>query len=260
VNFTPKKKRKNSFPVIVFMNITLFAMIFAWTIFGILVFPVVFLLLSIFTRWRVDRTTRLIIWLYGRGWLVIVAPFVKFKTEGLKNNIPDKPCIFVINHLSFFDTYCMALLPFSEVVFAIRAWPFKMFWFAPFMRLACYLNVETTKWETISEAGIKTLSKGSYLLFFPEGHRSRDGQIQRFFSGAFKLAVKSGTAVVPLCITGTDNFFPPGRFWFEPARIYVKALPPVDPKSFSGESAHTQMKMFVKQTMAENIAKMREYE
>jgi len=255
------KKQRHNFLIIFLMNITVFPMIFAWTVLGIMLCPVVFLLLRIFTDRDTGRIIRLLIWLYGRGWLVIVLPFVKFSTEGLKKDFVKQPCIFVINHLSFFDTYCMALLPVSDIIFTVRSWPFsRLFWFTPFMRLAGYLDVENEKWDQVSITGKKNLSQGSALLFFPEGHRSRNGQLQRFFSGAFKLAAESKTPVVPLCITGTDSLFPPGRFWFEPAQICLRALQPVYPESFDGASVHTRMRISVKKTMEENILEMRDNE
>ena len=53
----------------------------------------------------------------------------------------------------------------------------------------------------------------------PEAHRSRNGKLGRFYSGAFKVAVETGVPVVPLCITGTDEMLPPGRWWLRPARV-----------------------------------------
>ena len=235
------------------MNLTIPPLMLAWTALGILLAPALFSVWKITTQWPNDRIARLLIWIYGRGWLVIMAPFVRFHRVGLKRDQIKPPCILVANHLSFFDIYCMALLPFSNVSMAVRNWPFKMFWFAPFMHLAEYINVETLQWEVIYERAIKILSAGGCILFFPEGHRNRDGKLQRFYSGAFKLAVDTGTKVVPLCITGTDELLSPGRFWLRPARIVLKALDPVDPKSYRKPSPHRRLKNYVKNMMEESI-------
>jgi len=224
---------------------------------GILFSPVAFVVVKIVMFWKADRIMRYLVWIYGRGWVAIAAPFVRFRREGFEKIKIKRPCIFVVNHLSFFDTYCMALFSFSDVAFMVRSWPFKMFWFAPFMRLARYLDVENMEWEELDKACGEILSKGTSLLFFPEGHRSRDGQIRRFYSGAFKLAVERHVALVPLCITGTDGLLPPGRWWLRPANIRLRALPAVAPETFSGVSAHTEMRKFVKDIMTKNINEMR---
>lgn len=185
-----------------------------------------------------------------------MAPFVRFRREGFKEGRIKPPCILVVNHLSFFDTYCMALLPFSDVTFAVRAWPFRMPWYAPFMHIARYLNVEDMSWEEISETGSQVISEDGALLFFPEGHRSRDGQLRRFFSGAFKVAVETGAEIVPLCIAGTNELLPPGRWWLKPARVTLKALEPVAPKGFTGPSAHRELRKAVKGRMSRALGEM----
>jgi len=182
---------------------------------------------------------------------------VRFKREGFTKGSIQLPCIIVANHFSFFDTYCMGLLPFGDIVFAVRSWPFKMFWYAPFMRLASYLDVEKKGWEGTLEESRGIFQRGGAILFFPEGHRSKDGRLHRFYSGPFKLAVETGVPILPLCITGTDVLLPPDRWWLLPARIRFRALPLVDPKPFTGPDAHMHMRKHVKAIMTENIAEMR---
>ncbi len=245
------KNRKTNFFVIILMNLIVYPMIFVWTGIIILVSPFLMLVIIISPFWRLDRFIRLFVWIYGRGWMAILSPFVRFKREGFTKTYPRPPCIMVINHQSFFDTYCMALFPFSDVTFAIRSWPFKLFWYAPFMRMARYLDVETLGWQATSEIGGKMLARQSSLLFFPEGHRSRDGNLGRFYSGAFKVAVDTGAKVVPVCISGTGDLLPPGRWWLAPTVIKLKALPPIDPNNFSGPMAHSQMRKHVKKKIAE---------
>ena len=239
------------------MNLIVIPMIVIWTIFGILISPLLFVILKIVTPYSTSQIIRQFIWVYGRGWVLIVSPFVFFKREGFKEHKIKPPCILIVNHLSFFDTYCMGLLPFSDVTFAVRSWPFRMFWYAPFMRLARYLDVESMGWEKSSEAAKEILSKGGALLFFPEGHRSRDGELRRFHSGSFRLAVETGITLVPLCITGTNKLLPPGRWWLRPTRVRLRALSPVDPGAFSGPLGHTKMRKSVKDMMAKDIAKMK---
>jgi 1-acyl-sn-glycerol-3-phosphate acyltransferase len=238
------------------MTLIVYPLLTLWTLFGIALFPVLFLLWRLVTSWTPGRIMRHFIWLYGRGWMVLVSPFVRFRRQGLEHLRLARPSILVVNHLSFFDTYCMALLPFSDVTFAVRAWPFRMFWYGSFMRLAEYLDVESADWEEVRAAGEKILTAGGHLLFFPEGHRSRDGRLGRFYSGAFRLAVETGAPLVPLCITGTDKLLPPGRLRFAPAKVTLRALPAVESSAFSDSGGHRDMLSLVKGRMAENIREM----
>jgi 1-acyl-sn-glycerol-3-phosphate acyltransferase len=239
------------------MNLWVYPGLVLLTLFFIAFFPFLFPLTKRLTRWDTGRVVRFFIWCYGRGWIALCSPFVRFSREGFERVTIPRPCIFVVNHLSFFDIYCMALLPMSDAVFAVRSWPFKLFWYAPFMRLAEYLDLETIGWEGTLSAGKRILSRKSNLLFYPEGHRSRTGRLNRFHSGPFRLAVETGVPVVPLCLSGTEVLLPPGKWWMKPAAVRLAVLPPVDPRHFEGPLAHLELKKQVKGLMAEKLTEMR---
>lgn len=241
---------------VIAMNVWVYSLLFLWTVVGLILSP----FQTSFLRWRhhwpVDRAVRHIIWMYGRGWLLLISPFVSFSRDGLTAKQLPERCVFVINHLSFFDTYFMAGLPHSDVTFAVRSWPFKMFWYRLFMRLANYLEVEDLSWQETTARGTEVLKKGGSVLFFPEGHRSRDGQMQRFYSGAFQLAVAAQCPVVPLCITGTDVLLPPGRKSLRPCRVQLRILPPVSVDDYQYEGGHLALKKNVKAQMVETLEEM----
>ena len=164
----------------------------------------------------------------------------------------------MVNHLSFFDSYFMAALPFHDIIFAVGAWPFKMYWYTAFMRLACYLDVEQGDWQRVLRtAGASFANQGS-VLFFPVGHRSRTGRLHPFHSGAFRLARETGVPIVPLCITGTDLMLPPGRFALQPAKVRLRALAPVDPAPYQGTWGHIAMRRVVRDRMDVCLKEMQE--
>lgn len=243
---------------IILMNLWVYPLLMLWTLVGIMLVPVSLGYFMLRYGWKLSRVIRHIIWIYGHGWLLIISPFVDFKREGITGDQVPEDCIFVINHLSFFDTYFMGALPHSDITFAVRSWPFKMFWYRLFMRLANYLEVEELSWAETLNKGCQVLKDGGSVLFFPEGHRSRSGKLQRFYSGAFHLAVISGRPIVPLCIIGTDQLLPPGRRYMKPATVRLRILPPVDVADYSGEGGHRQLRMKVKAQMTDTIEAMRQ--
>ncbi len=238
-------------------NLMAYPLMVLWTL---AIFPVCFLIWPIcrfFLRWETAKTVRFFVWLYGRGWGIFMFPFTRFRREGFENLDFSRPVILVVNHLSFFDSYFMGQLPASsDLVFVVRAWPFRMFWYTLAMRLARYPDVESLDWEVTEQLCRSALSEGATPLFFPEGHRSRDGRLQRFYSGAFKLATQTGVPVVPLCLTGTDRLLPPGRFWLCPSQVRLRVLPAVDPADFPGPLGHRQMRRHVHALMSEAVNSM----
>ena len=247
---------KSGFLLTLLMNLTVIPLLLAWTGLGIVLFPALFVVMKLTMPWDKEKITRQLIWIYARIALVMMAPFVQLNADGLKQIELKPPCILVANHLSFFDLFSLALLPFGDVCITVRDWPFKMFWYAPFMHLAGYVNVESVPWQTISKTVAKILSKGGAILIFPEGHRSRNGQLQRFYSGAFRLAVETGVKIIPLCITGTNDLWPPGRWWLRPARVKVRALLPVEPAGFEGTSAYRALRKIVRTSMENKLKEM----
>lgn len=240
------------------MNILVYPLLVLQTLVFILCSPAVLPLARVVTGRSLDWLVRYFIRMYGQVWMVVMSPFVGFEKYDLTRDRFPRPCIIVLNHLSFFDIFCMGALPFSNGAFAIRSWPFRMPWYAPFMRLAGYVDMEALGKDEALQRCRELLSRGVSLMFFPEGHRSRDGRIGRFYSGAFKLAVETNTPVVPLCISGTDQLLPAGSLAMAPAVIRLQALPAVAPANFSGESGHVELRKHVKSAMVKALCKSHE--
>lgn len=226
----------------------------AWIVVGVVFSPLAIAVVKLASGWETARVARYLVKVHGRGVMWILSPFVRFEKENL-DAIP-LPCIMVVNHLSFFDGYYMASMPFFDLTFAVGSWPFRMFWYTAMMRLARYLDVESIPWPDAVAACRRAASKGGAILFFPEGHRSRTGELQKFFSGAFRMAIETGLPLVPLCITGTRVLLPPGRRWLSPARVRLRALPPLDPADFQGPAGPARLSNLVRERMAANIESM----
>jgi 1-acyl-sn-glycerol-3-phosphate acyltransferase len=63
----------------------------------------------------------------------------------------------------------------------------------------------------------RLIDEGWNLVMFPEGTRSRDGEIGKVRSGAAVIAAQHGIDIVPIYISGTHEAMPPGQNW--PKRI-----------------------------------------
>ncbi len=241
----------------VLLNIWVPVLMVLETVIGIAIFPVALVAWRIVTRWPFSKIMRHFVWIYGRAWIWIVSPFVRIKVAWANPESEDRPCLYVANHLSFFDIFCLAALPVFDVIIYLRSWPFKMICFAPFMRLAEYLDVESLPWEDIVDKTQGFFNEGCSVLVFPQGHRSRDGQLGRFYSGAFRLALQFDVPIIPICIAGTDRVFPPGRRWLKPSQVRMECLAPIDPAKFEGELGHIELRRHVKEKMEACLANTR---
>jgi 1-acyl-sn-glycerol-3-phosphate acyltransferase len=73
---------------------------------------------------------------------------------------------------------------------------------------------------------------GRVIIVYPEGTRSRTGQMQPFKKGPGMLSLNTGLALVPAYIEGTFKRWPKGNFWIRPGRLHVRIGKPIASEMF----------------------------
>ena len=202
----------------------------------------VFLLLR---RGRFDDAMRFHNWYYGGFMVTMFWPLVRVRRRGLHHAPRNKPAIVVANHRSFFDMFFIGLIPRSNMITLVRSWPFGMPVYGWSMRLAGYLDTESLPFELVTKR-VRTLAdRGVSCLCYPEGHRSRDGRLQRFQSGAFRIAVDANLPILPVCIIGTEKLRATFSSLPRPTQVRIEMLPLVYPESFPGEKRALKLRRHV---------------
>ena len=137
--------------------------------------------------------------------------------------------MFVSNHTSMADAvFLLAALP-VDVQFIANHSSARYPILGLAIRRASYFIVDRGSWRGRAQCGqamVRALSSGHSLLVFPEGTTADAGGMLPFRSGAFRAAAQSGSAVVPIAITGTRTMFPSSG-WLSRARIDIEILPPL---------------------------------
>lgn len=77
----------------------------------------------------------------------------------------------------------------------------------------------------------EVLRMGLHMCIYPEGTRNKTAEpIQKFYDGAFRLAIDAGKPVIPAVIFYTAIVLPRNKtFYFWPHRVEMHFLPPVSP-------------------------------
>lgn len=224
-----------------------------WTLVCMMIFPLPWAWLVVRGQAQ-DRAMRKLIWAYGVVSMRIIGLFARVSVKDSSVGVASQPAVVVCNHASFFDMHCMGSLGLDDLGGVVRAWPFRIPAFGFFMRRAGYLNSEELGAEELLGSARVLIKRGTSMVFFPEGTRSVDGTLGRFYSGAFRLAVEAGVPVVPVCLCGTGRFLRKGGMLIRRSRISIRALEPVFPEDFDGPAAHLDMKKQVKSTMGKCLA------
>jgi 1-acyl-sn-glycerol-3-phosphate acyltransferase len=184
---------------------------------------------------RFDDAMRHLSQYFGRYLLRLSWPWIRVRTVGFERFPSDSPCVVVCNHRCYLDIFFSALAPRTNLLVAVRSWPLRIPFLGWFMRHAQYLDIETTPIDTILADSEQRTRQGVSYLIFPEGHRSRDGRLQRFRSGAFRIAAQNNLPVVPFCIEGTEKVAPYGHLLPQSAEVRIEILDPIRPDTFPEE-------------------------
>lgn len=77
----------------------------------------------------------------------------------------------------------------------------------------------------------KVLRTGIHMCIYPEGTRNRtNAPLKPFYSGAFRLSIETGHAILPAVILNTKNVLPPGKILYGwPGKVEMHFLPAISP-------------------------------
>lgn len=143
----------------------------------------------------------------------------KFRVNG-EDNIPQgEKVIFCPNHESFFDALWVASALRASgyrvdniTCLAAKHMLQKALMKKAFIALGGIPVDRTGNTAPAMERAVAYLKEyKGYMIIHPEGTRSRSGQLGAFKSGAVKIACATGTPIVPVCINGAHEIYPPER-------------------------------------------------
>ncbi len=175
---------------------------------------------------------------------------VRVDVDGRHHLLPGQSYVIVANHLSQFDIF--VLYGYLGVDFR---WVMKHeLRKVPIIGICCeklghvFINRDNTEAAIASlNAARAQLANGASVLFFPEGTRSRDGQLKPFKKGAFKMAQELRMPVLPITLSGTFDILPAGTLRLHPGATARLILHP--PLSVTGNS-DTELQNLVHQSRA----------
>ena len=109
------------------------------------------------------------------------------------------------------------------------------------MRSAGYIEIDRSNREkslqSVDEAALR-IRKGKSIMTFPEGTRSRDGEIKPFKHGTFHLAITSGVPIVPVSIVGSGKIMSKRSLRIKAGQIKLIIGKPVEVQNFDIEKRY----------------------
>lgn len=171
---------------------------------------------------------------HSRKWSKRLLKFsgVKLNIIGLDNVNTNQTYIFISNHSSLFDIPVLFLsIPVnSRIIYKKELEKIPMFGYM--LKKSPLIPVQREDprkaFESIQKS-IDSIKEDVSVIIFPEGTRSRSGELGEFRRGAFNLATRSGKPIIPVTIIGTNRIIPKGKLRINTGEVTVIFSPPIKP-------------------------------
>jgi 1-acyl-sn-glycerol-3-phosphate acyltransferase len=162
-------------------------------------------------------------------------PFWRVRIEGALP--PDEPHVIVANHQSLADIFILFRLRY-HYKWVSKAENFRIPLVGWNMSLNRYIKLErgTVRGNLkMMRDCERALNSGSSVMIFPEGTRSEDGSLRPFKDGAFELAIRTSSPILPVVIDGTAQVLPKRGFVIRGEQLMiVRILESIPANSFDG--------------------------
>jgi 1-acyl-sn-glycerol-3-phosphate acyltransferase len=159
----------------------------------------------------------------------VLNPLWTFHTTGTNITDPRRPYVVVANHQSFVDILLISHLPW-EMKWLSKQTFFKFPLVGWMMRMAGDIRLVRGERDSVvaaMAACTDRLKNHVSVMIFPEGTRSRDGELKPFKDGAFRLAIENQVPVLPLAVNGAYTALISGDWRFGACDAEVRVLPPI---------------------------------
>ena len=170
----------------------------------------------------------------------VFSAYIKVEKETVENSNVNTPTIFVGNHQSFLDGFIFNQSVDNKILdntyYLAKVAHFQKGFMKSLGENSNVMLIDINKnlAETLQSAAT-ALRKGKNIVIFPEGTRTRDGEMKEFKKFYAILAKELGADIVPFGIKGAYELFPAHRKTPTSGTVKVKFFPKVSPTSLSVE-------------------------
>lgn len=226
--------RSTVFAAILILITPLFAAI------ALLTFP-----LPPLTRYRIITAwTRCIIW------SARVVCGIRYRVIGAEN-IPRKPCIILSKHQSAWETLAFQLI-FPPQVWVLKKEllrvPFFGWGLSMLSPIAIDRSLRREALQQLIEQGQQRLDAGFSIVIFPEGTRIPPGNRGKYRPGGARLAVQTGTAVLPVA-HNAGRCWGRNAFLKRPGLVTVSIGAPMSPEGIDAETLSARVEQWIENEM-----------
>jgi 1-acyl-sn-glycerol-3-phosphate acyltransferase len=170
---------------------------------------------------------------------------IKLEIRGQEQVEPGRTYLFVANHQSNCDPPVLLMAIPRDVRFIVKKELQRIPLLSSAMRIAGFVFIDRKdRVNALQEMGrvVAQMRQGDSFLVFPEGTRTRTGQMGPFKKGPFIMALQAGISIIPTSLSGSFQVMPPTPFRIRPGTVKVSFHPPVETKGLDMDKRDALMK------------------
>jgi 1-acyl-sn-glycerol-3-phosphate acyltransferase len=162
-------------------------------------------------------------------WLALTLAGIRYRVSG-REHIPHRSVVFCSNHESNVDppVLFLALHPMLHILYKAELHKFPIMGMV--LDVGGFVAVDRSDREkamaSIAE-GARSIRNGNSFLIFPEGTRSRTGELLPFKKGGFIMAIEAQAPIVPVAVGGGRAAMRKGSAIVRPVHVTVRIGEPV---------------------------------
>ncbi len=232
-----------------------------WAVWGMISFIATFLIIflpSMIAYLLPEPRSSRFFYITSRIWMNTWLPLVgcSLRIKGKENFKTGKSYIVTCNHNSLLDIPLSSpYIPGANKTIAKTSFA-KVPLFGWFYRKGSVLvdrKSELSRRKSFDKMKL-VLKSGIHMCIYPEGTRNRTNDpIKKFYDGAFRLAIDTGTAIIPTLIFNTKKALPVNKpFYFLPQKLEMHFLEPVPVDKLSSAALRDKVYTIMNDYYAKN--------
>ncbi len=172
---------------------------------------------------------------WSRAWLTVAGVTLEVRrADGVD---PGRSYVVVANHVSNLDIMACFLAVPVPIRFLAKKELFRIPILSTAMKAIGIVSVDrqgrAATHEQINTQARALVAAGRSLIIYPEGTRSRRGELGSFKKGAFTIAVTARLPVLPVTIHGSYRAWPPSSLWVRGGKVTVVVDEPLETKGLT---------------------------